>query len=265
MRAELVEKNLCELCVLYGEDYQRGVPMIYLSRDQVRRIDALAINELGIPGVVLMENAGRSVAEETVKLAQEAGLLKERDGELQTQELNVAVVCGGGNNGGDGYVIARHLYNAGCDVVVYPASDPKKLGGDAAINFAIAQKMDLERREILDEEQLAEAERDLERANVIVDALLGTGFSGDVRPHIAAVIRRLNALALQEGRKMVAVDLPSGLDCDSGQHSNATIRADLTVTFVALKKGFKNPNSESYTGRVVVAGIGTPPELLERV
>lgn len=239
--------------------------MLLLSRDQVRRIDALAISELGIPGVVLMENAGRSAAEETLKLATECGLLKPRDGELQMQELNVAVVCGGGNNGGDGYVVARHLYNAGCDVVVYTAADPGKLSSDAATNRTIVEKMDLERREILDEEQLAAAEPDLERANIIVDALLGTGFSGDMRPHPAAVIRRLNALALQNGRKVVAVDLPSGLDCDSGRPSPATIRADLTVTFVAMKKGFVNPNAQTHTGRVVVAGIGTPPELLERV
>ena len=236
-----------------------------LSREQARRIDRLAIEELKIPGVVLMENAGRSVAEETLKLATEAGLLKTRDGELQTQDLNIAVVCGGGNNGGDGYVVARHLYNAGCDVVVYAASDPAQLTGDAAINRTIIERMDLERRDILDDEQLAAAESDLERANVIIDALLGTGFSGEVRPHLASVIRRINALALQNDRKMVAVDLPSGLDCDSGQPSSATVRADLTVTFVAPKKGFANLNAETYIGRVVVANIGTPPELLDRV
>jgi len=236
-----------------------------LSREQVRRIDLFAINELRIPGVVLMENAGRAVADETLKLAQEAGLLKYHEGELQMQDLNVAVVCGGGNNGGDGYVIARHLYNAGCDVVVYAATDPEELQGDAAINRLIIEKMEMERFNILEEEQLEAAEKDLERANIIVDALLGTGFSGDVRPHTAAVIRRLNALSLQDGRKVVAVDVPSGLDCDNGQPGVATIRADVTVTFVAVKKGFANPNSQTYTGRVVVAGIGTPPELLDRV
>ena len=236
-----------------------------LSREQARRIDLFAMNELHIPGMVLMENAGRAVADETLKLAQEAGLLKYHEGELQMQDLNVAVVCGGGNNGGDGYLIARHLHNAGCDVVVYAVSDPEELQGDAAINHLIIEKMEMERFDILDEEQLEAAEKDLERANVIIDALLGTGFSGDVRPHTAAVIRRLNALSLQDGRKVVAVDVPSGLDCDSGQASIATIRADVTVTFVATKKGFANPNSQTYSGRVVVAGIGTPPELLDRV
>jgi len=96
----------------------------------------------------------------------------------------------------------------------------------------------------------------------VVDALLGTGFRGEVRAHLADVIERCNALA---GPKVVAIDLPSGLDCDTGQPSNATIQADVTVTFVAPKVGFDAPGATRYTGRVVVADIGTPPSLIDRV
>jgi len=99
---------------------------------------------------------------------------------------------------------------------------------------------------------------------VLVDALLGTGFSGALRPHMAELIAACNALR-QSGRRTVAVDLPSGLDCDSGQPSQPTIEADVTVTFVAAKPGFLQPAAQPYLGRVRVAGIGTPPELLREV
>lgn len=227
--------------------------MLTLTRNQIRNVDRIAINELGIPGVVLMENAGRAVAEETLKLlAREPALLA------------AAVLCGGGNNGGDGYVIARHLHNAGVHVTVFHAAEPSRSGGDAAVNRTIVEKMGLPCRDILDSAQLAAAEPDLAKADVLVDALLGTGFSGDVRPHLAAIIRRCNALA-QQGRKVVAVDVPSGLDCDTGRAADPTIRADLTVTFVAAKTGLLSDQAKAYADRVVVASIGAPPELIAKV
>ncbi|HEY3320789.1 MAG TPA: NAD(P)H-hydrate epimerase [Planctomycetota bacterium] len=231
--------------------------MLYLSREQVRRVDRLAIEELCIPGVVLMENAGRSVAEETLALARNSG--------LNEQSLTVAVLCGGGNNGGDGYVIARHLHNAGATVRIYSAVDAAHLTGDAAINRAIIDKMNLPCREILDQAQLDAFRSEMEQAQILIDALLGTGFSGQLRPHLAACIRRCNELSAGNARKVVAVDLPSGLDCDTGQPSDPTVRADLTVTFVAQKVGFSKSEAQPFLGRIVVAGIGTPPELLGRV
>jgi NAD(P)H-hydrate epimerase len=226
--------------------------MLTLTRDQVRRLDRMAIEEFGIPGVVLMENAGRAVADETLKLlAREPALLA------------AAVLCGGGNNGGDGYVIARHLHNAGVHVTVFHAAEPSRSGGDAAVNRVIVEKMGLTCRDILNEAQLA-GEPDLAKADVLVDALLGTGFSGDVRPHLAAIIRRCNALAAQ-GRKVIAVDVPSGLDCDTGRAADPTIRADLTVTFVAAKTGLLSEQARPYAGRVLVASIGAPPELIAKV
>jgi NAD(P)H-hydrate epimerase len=232
-----------------------------LTRDQVRTVDRIAIEQLGIPGVVLMENAGRAVAEETLKL-------------LAGAPAACAILCGGGNNGGDGYVAARHLHNAGLRVIVLNAAPPLSpplqggekggvRGGDAAVFRAVVEKMGLPCRDILDAAALARAEPELAQATVFVDALLGTGFHGEVHPHLAAIIRRCNALAREgQGKKVVAVDVPSGMDCDTGRAADPTIRADLTVTFVALKKGFLAPEAQPYLGRVVVASIGTPPDLV---
>jgi len=226
-----------------------------LTREQVREIDRLAIAELGIPGVVLMENAGRRAAEVVL------GVLRDTCG-LEPQAGRVVVLCGGGNNGGDGYVIARHLHNQAVAVTVFAITDPARLTGDAAVNHNICEKIGLAVCPISSDEQLNQGASSWTDTHVIVDALLGTGFTGTVRPEVAAVIERCNAVG---GPKIVAVDVPSGLDCDTGQPSNATIRADVTVTFVAPKPGFGVASARSYVGEVIVAGIGTPPGLIDRV
>ncbi len=218
-----------------------------LSRKQVRQVDRMAIEQMGIPGVVLMENAGRNTAEAILRLlpAPAGG--------------RVCIVCGSGNNGGDGFVIARHLHNAGVSVVILLAAEPQKLAGDARTNYDIVQRMSLPIYPLRTPEQLAGQQATLERADVIVDALLGTGFSGQPRAPLDAVIRAINAA---EKAKVVAVDLPSGLDCDTGQPGDPCVRADLTVTFVARKIGLDQPAASDYVGRVIVADIGVPPELV---
>jgi len=226
-----------------------------LTRAQVREVDRLAIEELGMPGMLLMENAGLGAAHHVGEVAGERG-------------ARVAVLCGGGNNGGDGYVIARHLANAAFDVLVCECVEPGLLAGDAGLNREIVRRMGIPRLRVTTGEELAAVREELARAGVLVDALLGTGFHGAVRPHLARVIEAVNAARARadEGRaRVVAIDLPSGLDCDLGEPSNATIRADLTVTFVARKRGFDRPGSQEWTGRVVVVPIGAPPGLAERV
>jgi NAD(P)H-hydrate epimerase len=229
--------------------------MQVLTREQVRQVDRLAIVELGIPGVVLMENAGRRAAEVVL------GVLRDGCGP-EPQAGRVVILCGGGNNGGDGYVIARHLQNQAVAVTVFAITDPARLTGDAAVNYNICEKMGLTVCRIESDEQLHSAAKAWAGAAVIVDALLGTGFTGTVRPRVAAVIERCNAVV---GAKIVAVDVPSGLDCDTGQPSNATVRADVTVTFVAPKPGFGVALAGPYVGEVIVAGIGVPPGLIDRV
>jgi NAD(P)H-hydrate epimerase len=214
--------------------------MLCLSREQVRAIDRRAIEEFGVPGVVLMENAGRGAAEVLLSLGARGP---------------VVVCCGKGNNGGDGFVIARHLDNRGVPVRVLLFTRPEALTGDAAINCEIVRRsaisFDVRDGATVDGEALR---RELAAAEWVVDALFGTGLAGPVRAPFDAVIAAINA----SGAKVLAVDIPSGLDCDSGQPLGATVRADHTVTFVAQKLGFAQPAARECVGQVHVADIGAP-------
>ncbi|RIK64757.1 MAG: NAD(P)H-hydrate epimerase [Planctomycetota bacterium] len=218
-----------------------------LSRAQVREVDRIAIDEYGMPGIALMENAGASAAR----------LLRE----LAPDAARVAIVCGRGNNGGDGFVVARHLQNAGRKVTLLLVCDPAALGGDAAVNYAIVKRMGLEMHPFASPNDMSANRHRLSQADVIVDALLGTGFAGTVKRPFDQVIEEINAA----GRPVFALDLPSGLDCDTGQPSNATVRAAHTITFVAKKPGFLAPAAAAWVGRVHVADIGCPAEIIQRV
>ena len=167
----------------------------------------------------------------------------------------VAVLCGGGNNGGDGYVVARHLLRVGVPVRVYTAVDPEQLKGDARTNMAIWRTLGGETISIRASEPIAAAASDWAGCALIVDALLGTGFSGTVRSPLDEIIRIVNAL---DGPRVLAIDVPSGLDCDTGRVEGETIRADRTVTFAARKVGFDAPGARQYTGDVVLVDIGVP-------
>lgn len=237
--------------------------MIVLTRDQVRRVDRLAIDELGIPGVVLMENAGRGVAEQALEMLNDPGTAKHTE---LPRAGAVVILCGGGNNGGDGYVAARQLHNAGVPVTLLAAKDPAGLTGDAAVHCEVCKRMGLGPDAITNPDQLENQAASWPRAALIIDALLGTGFTGEVRGHLAEVIDRCNAArAADGGPRVLAVDVPSGLDCDTGRPFNAVVHADTTVTFVTHKQGFTADTAQRYLGRVVVAGIGTPPSLIDRV
>jgi NAD(P)H-hydrate epimerase len=210
----------------------------YLSRDEVRALDRRAIEEFGVPGVVLMENAGRNAAE----------FLRAR-GAVGP----VVVCCGKGNNGGDGFVIARHLDNHGMPVRVWLFTRPESLAGDAAVNFAVIARSGLSVAVYGEESaDLGALQRELAGTEWVVDALFGTGLSGRVRPPLDAVIAAINACP----SRVLAVDIPSGLDCDAGVPLGPTVRAHHTVTFVAPKKGFANPASREWTGAVHMADIG---------
>jgi NAD(P)H-hydrate epimerase len=229
--------------------------MVSLTRKQVREVDRLAIEQLGIPGIVLMENAGINTTSVILDL-----LADELD--IQPSDAHVVILCGSGNNAGDGYVIARHLHNWGADVTIFAVTDPDQLNGDAAINHLICSRMGLPILPVLTPDELHAHGPAWNSAHILVDALLGTGFSGQVRPHLADVIQYCSQLT---GPTIVAVDVPSGLDCDTGKPSNATLRADVTVTFVAPKVGYDSLQAQPYLGDVLVVDIGTPPELIERV
>jgi NAD(P)H-hydrate epimerase len=215
-----------------------------LSRDEVRAIDRFAIETLGVPGMVLMENAGRQVADAVVDLLGGPGGLTGR---------RVAVVTGSGNNGGDGFVAARHLSLRGVGVAVFMIAPAEKLAGDAAANYAICAKLGLDLRAVGAADLAALAAR-LAGFDAVVDAVGGTGIRGPLRGEQAEAVEQINAAA----RPVVAVDIPTGLDCDTGLAAGPTVRAAITVTFVARKKGFDHPASREYTGEVRVADIGIP-------
>ena len=216
-----------------------------MTREQVRAVDAWAINELGIPGVVLMENAGRGCAE----------LISDKlEG---VAEPKVCIFCGTGNNGGDGYVIARHLANVGYKVTVVVCGDRGRIKGDAKINLDILDRMGLsiDLLNPADDNVAARVEEFTSGADMIVDSLFGTGLSGKIRDDYRPLIEGMNA----SDRPVLAVDIPSGLDCDTGQPLGTAVEASWTVTFVAVKKGFTCAKSARYTGEVFVASIGIAP------
>jgi len=217
-----------------------------MTREQVRAFDNWAINTLGIPGVVLMENAGRSCAE----------LIKEKLAGLT--QPKVCIFCGTGNNGGDGFVIARHLRNSGFQVTVVVCGDPNRIKGDAKINLDILERLGqpIERLNIADGDIYGRIRTLTGGANMLVDGLFGTGLSGQLSDEYKQLIESINA----QNCPILAVDIPSGLDCDSGQPLGAAIRATYTVTFVAVKYGFTaSSNATQYTGEIFIASIGVEP------
>ena len=219
-----------------------------LSRKQVRAVDRIAIEEYGMPGVVLMENAARGC----VDLLLEQGV-----------PGPVAVCAGKGNNGGDGFAIARHLANRGIDVRILLLGEAGRLTGDAAINYAIAERAGIPICSFVDQVELSRVAGEIESAEWVVDALLGTGMQGAVREPFGSVISAVNRSAA----RVLAVDVPSGIDCDLGvpadESKSGCVRADCTATFVARKLGFENPRSVEFTGEVHVVDIGVPHVLFQ--
>jgi len=214
-----------------------------LSREEVRCVDRRTIEEFGLPGIALMENAGRSVFELLTAL-KTTGPVK--------------ICAGKGNNGGDGFVIARHLDNAGIPVQIYLLISPDQLQGDAEINYQVASRMGIPLQSDPDLSHPEAFREFLTGADWIVDALLGTGLQGAIRPPFTTAIQIINASA---GNKL-AIDVPSGLDCDTGMPLGDCIIARETATFVAEKQGFALPESKQYTGTVHVMDIGAPQQIV---
>ena len=217
-----------------------------MTREQVRAFDRKASEEWAVPGIVLMENAGRNAAGVATAMLREP------------KSARVSVLCGGGNNGGDGFVVARHLLRQGIDVQVWMAVDAARLKGDARVNHAIWRCLGNKVAPLVTPAQIEAAKPEWARCALIVDGLLGTGFSGEVRKPFSDIIHAVNET---QGPKVLALDVPSGLDCDTGRASTATIRAHTTVTFVARKTGFDVQGAEAFTGRIVVADIGVPLQI----
>jgi NAD(P)H-hydrate epimerase len=228
--------------------------MFTLSRDEVRELDRRAIEDFDVPSIVLMENAGRGCAELLMR--------------LNPERQPVVILCGPGNNGGDGFVIARHLDNAGWPVTAIYIADRVPTRGDAATNFRTAAASEL----LFLQFPLGDGvvrdpvgSRVLELALAdgpttwVVDALFGTGLARPLAEPYAGVLAEVAASKCP----VLAIDIPSGLDCDTGEPLGPTIRATHTATFVAPKRGFLNPSSKAWTGEVHVIDIGAPRALAD--
>lgn len=205
-----------------------------ISIAEAKEFDHQAQVDFGVPSIVLMENAGRSAAEIALRM-------------LWWRE-KVAVVCGVGNNGGDGLVVARHLHNRGKKVTVYVVGDPDRGTVDFLTNLLIVERLGLPIVWVTEGSHL----KDLSRADLIVDAILGLGLTKAVRQPISGAIDALNACH----RPILAVDVPSGLNADTGEVMGVAVKATTTVTFIAMKKGMLASQAKKYCGKIVVRDIG---------
>jgi len=225
--------------------------MKILTAAEMRDVDRLTTERHGVPSPTLMENAGRSVAE----------FIGARFSRIA--QRGVVVLCGKGNNGGDGFVVARHLLKMGARPSVYLFSDSREVKGDAGVNLRRWKKVSHEMRIIRAPRDWQSAQAVVASADIVVDALLGTGARGPVEGLLLAAIEHLNQRRPEQG--VVAVDIPSGLHANTGEAQGAAVRADFTVTFTAPKHGLFLGAGPRHVGELVVRQIGSPPEIIESV
>lgn len=216
--------------------------MDVVTAAEMRTLDQTAIKEYGIPGIVLMENAGLRIVE-TIR----QGNFGER----------IMIVAGSGNNGGDGFVVARHLYQEK-KVSVWITASPADYSGDALINLKILTKLGITVRCLRDETVWRDFIQTLQSADLIVDAIFGTGLARPLDDFYQQLIRQLNL----SPAAVLAVDLPSGINADTGRSLGAAVQADLTVTFALPKLGHFLFPGAAHRGRLQVVDIGIPPALL---
>ncbi len=224
-----------------------------LSRDEVRSIDARCAEDFAVPTLLLMENAGRGAAAWLKARVESSPSFTSGSRPL------VVIACGPGNNGGDGAVVARHLDAWGWEVRLAWFAPSDRLRGDAAAQRAIIDRCPILASEVGDDASPDEIDTLWQGADWLVDGLLGTGLTRPVDGLLARGIASMN----RSGRPILALDIPSGLDADSGQPLGDPVRADATATFVAPKLGFARMGADAYTGQVVVIDIGAPRAALD--
>ncbi|PHQ37257.1 NAD(P)H-hydrate epimerase [Rhodopirellula bahusiensis] len=212
-----------------------------MTCQRVREIDRMAMDQFQMPGIVLMENAGRGAAECMDQIAPEGSVL---------------ILCGKGNNGGDGFAIARHLQLAGREVTILAMAPTDELQGDALIQANITKAAGIE-IQVLGE---APAKECLPIADIIVDGLLGTGAKPPLRGRYVDVVEAANASSVRR----IALDIPTGMSGDTGETGEPTFQADHTLTFAAPKIGFAKRDADRFTGEVHVISIGAPLALLRQ-
>ena len=216
------------------------------TAQEMRDIDKATMEWFGLPGVALMENAGRAVAEKAVSV------LEEPRGKI------VFIVCGGGNNGGDGFVAARWLHNRGVRVKLFLVADRSLVKGDALVHLETIVRMGVECVDFTEPRGMEKARIGAAFADLVIDALLGTGFHGELSESYRESIEMMNG----SGKKILSVDIPSGVEADTGLVREKAVQAFCTVTFGLPKPGLLLYPGADCAGEVEVAPIGIPAELL---
>lgn len=221
--------------------------MRYMTAQEAKEIDRRAQEEFGIPSTILMENAGWQSAEVAMEM------LQGKEGK------SVVCVCGRGNNGGDGFVAARHLINKGIDVDTFLIGDPLEIKGDAKINYTILQRMAVKIVVLKNKEEFSLLRERLKETGLIIDAIFGVGLQGEVEEPYRTTIELING----SGKPVLSIDIPSGLDGTEGKVRGICIKATQTITFTLPKTGFIKNDGPLYTGKLIVVDISIPKILLD--
>lgn len=225
-----------------------GIHMYIGGQKDLQQLDQYTIEQLGLPGIVLMENAGNAVVQELVK-------------NFPDINTRIVVLAGAGNNGGDGYVIARRLHDLGyINTLLCLTVECERLKGDAKLHFDVYVRREMPLLD-LQNSSMEELNKQLLHAHVIVDALLGTGVNGTVREPFSDIISYVN----KYGKYVVAVDIPSGLSADTGVVEGVAIKANQTISFALPKKGFFLNDGPRYIGHWQVVDISVSPSIVERL
>jgi len=219
-----------------------------VTSEEMRKLDSSAIKNYGIPGIVLMENAGLQVLNKITSILQG-----------QIAGKRIAVICGKGNNGGDGMVAARHLMNMGADVKLFLLARPDEIKGDAGVNLIILQRMNAKIYLLLNEKDLHRLEISLIYSHLVIDAIYGTGFKGNTNDMVSKLISMVN----DNKRTVISVDLPSGMEADTGKVFRECIKANYTVTFGLPKLGMFLEPACRFVGELTIADISLPRKLVE--
>ena len=223
--------------------------MRLVRSSEIQEMDRITIEQMGIPGVVLMENAARGAARMFLAHFR------------PPSDSNVLVLCGRGNNGGDGYVIARYLHQAGLKVTVIVLAETANVGGDALLNLEIIRRMGLSIVQAARREDWDRESKRMSTCDYIIDGILGTGLNAPVRGMYEEIIEAVN----RSRKPVMAIDIPSGLNADTGQAMGKAIRANLTVTFGFPKAGQLVYPGAEWVGRLACVNIGIPKEVADRI
>lgn len=220
--------------------------MKVVTNQEIREIDRKSIEEYGIPGLVLMENAGSRIFQNLKNIYPDLKLKK------------IIIFAGPGNNGGDGFVVARHLYNYGTRVKVFTLSPFNKIKGKARVNLDIIDKMGI-RLIGIESGKLEEVQETIRGSDLVIDAILGTGLQGKVTGLKAKIIELIN----HANKEVIAIDVPSGLNVDTGKFEGPCVKATYTITLALPKIGLLFYPGAGYTGKIIVEDIGIPTNLLK--